>query len=107
MRIAGDAELHARVDRGACVLRAQIEALRVRVDLEEGAGAGARGDQRLDVDVVGFAAIEQAPGRMRDHVDVRMLDRGDHAGRHLLAVLAAHAMGRGNNPVELGQHFVG
>ena len=42
----------------------------------------------VEVDRVGLAALDQAPGRMADDVDQRMLDRGDHALGHRCSRIA-------------------
>ena len=64
-------------------------------------------DHRLDVDVVGWPAIDQPAGRVADHRHVRVLDRLDDPGRDPVAGLVLAVVEAGHHPVGPGEHLVG
>ena len=61
----------------------EVAAVWVGVDLDHRAGASGRLGDRLDVDAVGLAAADQAPGQVADAVDLGVLDRLQDARGHL------------------------
>ena len=52
------------------------------------------------------ARLDLAAGRMADRVDERMLDRGDHARRHVRLGHRERRVHGGDDPVQLGQQLV-
>ena len=70
---------------GAGVDVVEVAAVGRGVDLEHRPGPRGRLDDAIDVDRVGSARLDLAPGRVADRVDQRMLDGGDHALGHRLA----------------------
>ena len=106
MGVRRDHELHARLDRRLRVRRSQVEPVRAAVDLEEGARPGGGLDDGLDVELVPVPAPEQPARRMGDHVDVRVLDRGEQPARRPLGVLTLADVQRGDDPVEPGEQLV-
>src|SRR5262249_3976157 len=79
VRIRVDDETEPRLAGQPRVCVAQVEPVRLRVDLEEGAGLERRLDGALDVDVRGWAHVDPARGEMPDAVDVRVRHGGQDA----------------------------
>jgi len=74
----------ARLDREADVLVLQVESVREAIRLQGRTGLRARLEQALEVDGVGRPPVDQAPRRMADRRDMRVLDCGESPGRQLL-----------------------
>jgi hypothetical protein len=101
-----DAQLHAGVRRGAGVHVVEVAPPRRTVDLEHRPGARRGVDDRVDVDRVGRALLDQAPRGVADDVDERVLDRADHPRGHRLAVERELRVDRRHDPVEFGEQLV-
>ena len=106
VRVGVEHELHPGGGRRARVHVVQVTAVRLAVDLEEGAGARGRLDQRADVDVVAGALADQPTGRVADHVDERMLDRAHDPRGHRVAGHPERRVRARDDPVELLEHLV-
>ncbi|NBX31013.1 iron-containing alcohol dehydrogenase, partial [bacterium] len=105
--VGGDHELHAGPLRGGGVAVVEVEPPGVGVDLQEGAGAGRRGDHRLDIHVVGRSAVDQPARRVADHAHERIFDRLDDAGRDPVAGLVLTIVEAGHHPIGMLQNVVG
>ena len=77
------------------------------VDLDRLAVRAGGGEDRLEVDVVGLARAEAAPGGMHEHVHAGVAERAHDARGHLRARLLEARVHGGQHDVELGQHLVG
>jgi hypothetical protein len=106
MRVGVDQDRHSRLGGRTRVHLVEVAAVRRGVDLEHRAGAGGRLDQPRDVDRVGLALLDLAPGRVADRVDQRMLDGGDHALGHLVLAHPERGVDGRDHPVELLEHGV-
>src|SRR5215207_11424593 len=100
-------DLHFGFGGEAGVEVGEVAAVGVAVDLDHRAGPRRRLGDLLDVDAVGLAAADQAPGEVADAVDVRVFDRGDDAVRHLLFGDVEGGVDAGDDPVEGGDEVVG
>ena len=85
----------------------QIEPGRVGVELQQLAVLRGGGEDRVEVDGVRLAAVDQPAGGMGDDRDVRVLERAENAVGDLLARLLLAVVDAGDDPVGLGQHVVG
>ncbi len=103
VRVARDRDLQAGLGRGAGMRVAQVEPVRLRVDLEEGAGAERGLDDAPEVEVRRRPPVDLAAGRMPDRVDVGALHRRDDPFGH---VAAERGMDRGDDPVARGEQLV-
>jgi len=107
MGVGVDQDRHARLRRGSGVDLVEVAAVGVCVDLEHRAGANARLEHGLEVELVWRSLLDLAPAEVADAVDVGALDGADDAGGHRLG---AHPEGRvdaRDDPVELRQQLVG
>ena len=68
--------------------------------------ARGRGEHRIEIDRVGLAPPDQAPGGVPDRFDQRVLDCGDHALGHLLLAHPERRVHACDHPVELGEQLV-
>ena len=107
MRVGVDQDRHAGARGLAGVDLVEVAAVGRRVDLEHRARAGGRLDHAVDVERVGRALLDLAPGGMADRVDERVLDRGDHAVGHLLRAHPERGVHGGDHPVEALEQLVG
>ena len=87
MRVGVDRQLGAAVAGQARVTVAEIEAVRLRVDLERHPVRHRRVDDLFELEARAFTAEQPARGRMAEHVDRRMLERLDQTTRGFIFVL--------------------
>ena len=103
MCISRDDDLDACFPGEPGVNVAQVEPVRLRVDLEEGAGLEGLLDHPLDVDLHRPADVQLPAGQVADAVDIRVVERPEDAlGR---ASVEAR-VDRRHHPVEPGQGLV-
>lgn len=105
MGVAVDGELHAVPLGPQDVLIAQVEPVRVGVDLQGGAGARTGREDRVEVDVDGGALADEAGGGVADDVDVRVLAGLDDPPGQRLAPLVEVRVHRGHAQVEAGEEL--
>src|SRR5947207_1984017 len=103
VRIAVHGELDPSLPGPAHVLGRKVEPVRGAVDLQGRAGAGARGEQLVQIDVHRPAAADDPGQGVADDVDVRVLAGPDEPARHLLPGLAEVRVHRGHADIEPGQ----
>ncbi len=65
------------------------------------------GEDGVEIDFVRLALVDQPAGRMSDDVDVRVFERAENPLRDLFARLLLPVMHAGDDPIGLGEHFVG
>src|SRR5215469_12938452 len=86
---------------------AEVEAFRRCVVLHRNAELGTFAQNGAGVELVGLTPQELSAGGMAKNMDVRILDRPEDPGGHLVSRLLEAAVDAGNHNVHLGQHFVG
>ena len=106
MGVRVDHDRDARARSGARVGVGQVAPVGVGIDLEHRAGARGGGEDRVEVDGVRLAALDQPARGVPDGVDGGVLDRGDHALGHGLLVHGKGRVHARDHPVELAQQRV-
>ena len=106
MRVGVDRELDAGRERFARSFVAQIEPIGQRVDLEHGPGSLRGANHGREIEIDRLARADQAPRRVEQQIDVRILDGAQHASRHLLAALPEAAVHGRAHDIELREHAI-
>ena len=106
VRVRVDDDRHAGLGRAPHVLVAEIEPVGVGVELEHGAGLPGRGNDRLDVDLVGLALLDQPAGGVEEDVGVRVPHGADDPVGLLPAREVEVRVDRDADHVELGERLV-
>ena len=107
MRVGGDDNGHAVVPRGGAGHVVQVKAFGMGVQFEHLPVVGRRPEHGFEVDLVGFSLVQEAPGRMGDGADARVLDRFDDAPGDSLSRLVLAVMDTCHDPISLGEDLVG
>ena len=84
----------------------QVQTGRVGVEFEHRAVLGGGTHDRVEIDVVGGAAVDQPAGRVGDAIDVGVLDGTQDSIGDLVAGLFLTVMNAGQNPIRHGQTIV-
>ena len=106
VRVGVDHDSHPCRDRRARVRLGEIAAIGVRVDLQQRPRARRRREDRLDVQRVGLAPLDQPARGVADRIDQWVLDRGDHPLGHLLLGHPERRVHARHDPVEPLQQLV-
>ena len=104
--VAVDDALHALAPRVVPEPPVEVEAPRAGVQLNPGAGRGARVDDGLLVQRIRIPLQQEATGEVAEHVDVRVLRRADEA-LGVVSLVAARDVQTGHDHVELREQVVG
>ena len=81
----------------------QVQAVRLRVDLQMAAKVTRSGDHALHVDIVGFTLADQSAGRMSDDRDMPIAHRANNAVGLCLARQIEIRVNGCHDDIELGQ----
>ena len=106
MRVRVHRDEDPEVARPPGVDGAEVQALRVGVDLDRRALPLGGPEDRLEVDVVRLPLADQAPRRVGEDAHVRVRRGGAEAFGHLRPRLLEPRMHRADHEVEPGQHLV-
>src|SRR5207237_1776753 len=83
VRVGVDRDAHAAARGGGEPSLVEVEAVRVRVELDRGAVRGARVENALDVEGVALAPEQEASARVAEDVDPGVADGAHEALGHL------------------------
>ncbi len=107
MRIGVDRDVAAGLQCPAHSRVRQVEAPRVGIEFERRIALARGGEHGVEVGLEAASAGDLAPGRVAEHVHVRVPDRAQQSAGGLIALLVERGVRRRHHNIELIEHLVG